>query len=247
VASNFYDQFAALPLPFGFDDYEAKMEALHFDRPERIDNMVEEAAEQEGFRGVLGGGAILGSREPIANNELLTSNDYSGKNIRSPQTKFHESVLGKNGLGANTVQVPPGEIGQALSTGQIDILELPLEFTFAAGYYEQRDYLHNAHHIYNDAVLWMTEELWQDMSDEQRQILRESVEEGSRWQINNLAERESTMVEDIKDAGVTYIEDDAINHEQLAGRVVDSLDSSFPAWMGEIRNEILEGGGPWGV
>jgi len=247
VASNFYEPFAAFTLPFGFESYEANLEKMQYNRPDAVQDRVEEAAEQENLRAVEGGAAMLGSREPLATSELLGPDDYSGKAIRSPQSKIFQTVLGPDGLGANPTQIPPGEIGQAISTGRVNIIEIPLEFAFAAGYHEQLNYQHNAHHLYNDSPLWLNEEQWQSVDETEREIVRESVEEASKdYQLENIISREEQIVEDIQEMGVNYVTDDRIDHQTLANNVISAMDSAFSSHEG-IRSEILPDGGPWGV
>ncbi len=237
VAASYNQDLNGLLLPYGYRDYDSKMEQLYYDPPDIVGEIIEDTAESSDLRIIEGGGAMLGRRTPIANNELITTDDYQGQTIRSPASALYEAILGENGMGADTIQVPASEVGQGLSTGQIDILELPLEFCHAAGYYEQRDYLHNSAHIYNDACLWTNEGIWQDdMNDEFRGIMEESVAEASEWQLENLKSREETMIDEITDAGVTYL-DDEIDQDQIQQSVQENVNNQFP-YIEEIHNQI---------
>lgn len=237
VAAGYNEDLNGLLLPFGYRDYESKMEQLYYDPADKVVEIIEDTAEMSDLRIIQGGGAMLGRRTPIADEELITTDDYDGKTIRSPESALYEAILGNDGLGADPIQVAAEEVGQALSTGQVDIIELPLEFTHAAGYYEQRDYLHNAHHIYNDAPLFINEGIWQDdMTGDHRDIMRESVEEASRWQLDNLAERESGMIDDVEDAGVTYL-DEEVDHDQLQESVMANVNEQFPD-IAEIHEAV---------
>lgn len=247
VASNFYERFATFTTPYGFDNYEDQLEVLHSDRADVVQEEVETGAEETSLRAVEGGAAMLGAREPIGPRELTEPDQYSGLTIRSPESKFFQTVLGPDGLGADPIQIQPGEIGQALETGRVDVIEIPLEFTFAAGYHELREFVHNGHHLYNDAPLWVNEDRWQSAPEDEKEIIRESLGEAQPTQLANLKEREANIIDQLKDRdGSTYLGDDAINHERFAENVVGALDEAF-SFHADLRSELLPDGGPWGV
>ncbi|WP_372610132.1 TRAP transporter substrate-binding protein DctP [Halomonas sp.] len=171
--SSFYDDYQLMTAPFLFDNWR---QAWAFFDGEWFADFMSGTIEEADMR-YLGTFDDGGGFVAFTNNERLieTMEDLEGLNIRTEENPGHVAIM--KALGASATPLPWGELITALETGLADgqfnapVLNVTYNFD------EVTDYTTLTGHVYNSAA-WLVSEAWfQELSEEQQQIIVTSARE----------------------------------------------------------------------
>jgi TRAP-type transport system periplasmic protein len=188
-------EFAVLDFPYLFNTPEEAYAVV--DGP--VGQKLFDKLPEKGLVGLgyfeLGFRNVTNSRRPIAKAE-----DFQGIKLRVLQSPLFIDLF--NTLGANTVAMPFPEVYTALEQRVIDGQENPVTVIFDTKFQEVQKYLSLTRHIYNAQSVIMSKKTWDRLSDEERKIVQDSLNEAEAYQRQVSREKSLQVLEDLKKAGM---------------------------------------------
>lgn len=104
---------------------------------------------------------------------IKTIDDFRGLKLRVPETKTIVEAF--KGLGASPTPMPFGDLYTGLSQGTVDGQENPSSIIYASKLYEVQKYLSLTNHVFSPVVVMISEDFYQKLPDDLRQIVDEEV------------------------------------------------------------------------
>lgn len=229
-ASNFasYEpKMGISALPFLFDDFDTAWEFMDSDVEAEAEallikeNMRVLAHYCNGFR------CMTNSRRPIE-----TPSDMQGLLIRTPENPVIMATM--SALGANPQPLPFSELYAALRNGVYDGQENPVPVIYNNGLYEVQDYLSVTNHIYSGMCFTIRESVWEQLSAEQQEIVREAALSSAESDRSNNRAQTETLLSELAAAGME------INEPDLAPFVAatESVISSNANTYGDLLDKL---------
>jgi len=188
-------KFAVVMTPFAYDSLEHAWAVL--DGP-FMDWVAPELAEEGlvflsnwewGFRN------LTNSVRPIN-----TPADVVGLRIRTPPEV--QIAASMSALGAEVQQIAWTELPQALQQGVVDGQENPVSVIWSNNLYETQRYLAMTMHVYNSMVHVMSKDVYDSLTAEQQQIIREESAAAGQWMRDTLAASDAETIELLEEAGM---------------------------------------------
>jgi TRAP-type transport system periplasmic protein len=210
--------FGTVMTPFAFSSYDEAHQVLDgpfmdWVAPQLEDQGLVMLSNWEyGFRN------ITNSKHPIN-----TPEDVKGLRLRTPPEL--QIVAALEGLGAATTQIAFPELPNALNQGVVDGQENPIGVIYHNKLNDFQQYLALTQHVYNSMVHVINKDVFDSLSPEQQQILREeSVAAGTMM-------RDAVMAQEEQDIAAL----------EAAGMQVTRPDlAPFVALMGPARDRVAE-------
>lgn len=164
--SSWVSEAGVFDMPFIFRD-EAHIDAV-MNGP--IGDEFRDRFLAEGFR-VLGY-ISYGSRHLLAKEPVDSPADVQGVRIRVIESALHMGLW--NTLGAQPTPIPIPEVYNALQTGVVDMMDLTKSAYVGFRLHEVVPYLVETGHITALGVIYVSEDFFQGLSDEQQQAFIEA-------------------------------------------------------------------------
>ena len=193
--------FAAVPLPFLFDNREQVFKVL--DGPAM--DWLAPLAEQQGFiilrNWDYGFRNVTNSRRPING-----PGDVKGLKIRTPPEIQIASAMEALGGIVSAISFP--EVYLALSQGVVDGEENPVAVIYFNKYYEVQKHLALTRHVYNNMILTMGVASWGKLTREQQTIFREESVTAGDLMRKLISEEEEEQLAKLQAGGVAITRPD---------------------------------------
>jgi tripartite ATP-independent transporter DctP family solute receptor len=141
---------------------------------------------------------ITNSKHPVA-----TPEDLKGLKLRLPQSQV--MLLGFRALGADASPLPFPQLYGALQAGVFDGQENPIATIRSAKFDQVQKFLTLSAHVYDPAVIVMSPDAHDELSAEDRAILRDAAVIGARASRAFAAEAEASGVAALKQAGMQVL------------------------------------------
>jgi tripartite ATP-independent transporter DctP family solute receptor len=109
---------------------------------------------------------------------ITTPADLKGLKMRVQQGRVFADTV--NGLGANAVPMPFGEVIPAVQQGVIDGADLPIVNINALKIYEISKYVSMTYHNYGPTVVVMNLDIWKGLTPEQQKLILEMSAEAQK-------------------------------------------------------------------
>ncbi|USG67368.1 TRAP transporter substrate-binding protein [Brevibacillus ruminantium] len=178
---------------------------------------------ENGFRN------LTNSKHPVAKAE-----DFKGLRIRTMQNQVHLAAF--QALGANPSPMAFSEVFSALESRTVDGQENPLATIKSNKYNEVQGYLSLTKHVYTPFVFLVSKKFRDKLSEEERQILRDSAVEAGKYQRElNFSENQKAL-EDLKAAGMKANE---VLAEEMA-RMQEVIKPVIDKFAKEIGEELVK-------
>lgn len=189
-------------MPFLFRD---RQHALNVVNGPIGDKWADDYYKQTGIRMI--GYVLQGPREFLTNKRAIqTPADLEGMKIRAPELPVIVESL--RALGASAVVVPFPELYLALQQGTADGWEGPVNVMYDAKHWEVGKYLSIASWNYNFNYLLINDQLWQQMTPETQNMVRDSWKEVALEISDNLAKASEGMLAEFEKNGVEVVKVD---------------------------------------
>lgn len=143
-------------------------------------------------QGIMGlGFAEAGFRHTINNlRPVAKPDDFKGIKLRvQPSDLFIDSF---RAIGANPTPMAWSDVFTAVQQGTVDGLEIPLAVIFANKYPEVTDYLSLTSHTYNALALLMSKDVFDGLSEELQDAVRDAAKRAIERQRATVAANEKT-------------------------------------------------------
>jgi tripartite ATP-independent transporter DctP family solute receptor len=186
-------------LPFIFNSVESMFEVMEGPVGEEIaDGLRAIGLEPLGY-------FDSGARSFYHREKLIRSpDDIEGEKFRVMGNQLYVDMVGA--LGGNATPMPYADVFQALQTGVIDGAENNYPSFESSGHYEAAKYYSNSQHLILPECLCINKALFDSLSDEHQQLLKEVGHEAAELQRAEWSEREAASKAKVLESGVEIIE-----------------------------------------
>nr|WP_244486394.1 TRAP transporter substrate-binding protein [Bradyrhizobium viridifuturi] len=198
-----------------------------------IKTMIDETAQ--GLH-VIGTGS-QGVRHIYSKREVHNVGDLKGMKVRVQATATEDTMF--PAYGAQTVHMPFGSVYTSLQTGVVDAAENSINVYLVNKHYEVAPVLSITEHEANNALLFVSDKLWQSLSAEQKQWVQAAANEVSAKEPQKAFELERTALTKLKSFGVKVVEDvDKKSFTAVADPYLDKLAKELGPHAEKIKNLI---------
>ncbi len=188
-------------IPYLFRNREHVYNALDGVISEELDPQFEKA----GFKNL--GYVELGFRHFTNNKkEINSASDVAGLKIRVQEAPIWFALI--NALEGTATPIPFNELYTSLQQGVVDGQENPLATIRSMKFYEVQKYLALDAHTYAPGSVIMNLDFFNNLSDEDKRLVKEAVDEMKVYQRNLIASQDEENIEFLKGEGMIVTEPD---------------------------------------
>jgi TRAP-type transport system periplasmic protein len=178
-----------------------------------------------------------GVRSIYSKKEIHNVGDMKGLKIRVQATATEDAIF--PAYGAQTVHMPFGSVYTSLQTGVMDAAENSVNVYLVNKHYEVAPILSMTEHEANNALLFISDKLWQSLSAEQRQWVLSSAAEVSANEPAKAFELEKSAAVKLKSFGVKIVDDvDKKSFAVISDPYLDKLAHELGPHAEKIKNLI---------
>src|SRR5476651_2536933 len=127
-----------------------------------VKDMIEETVQGGHVLAVI----TLGLRSMYSKKEIKKLEDMKGLKVRVQATATEDAMF--PAYGAQTVHMPFGSVYTSLQTGVVDFAENSINVYFINKHYEVAPVLSISEHEANNAILFISDKLWQSLNADQK-------------------------------------------------------------------------------
>src|ERR1700751_2273316 len=153
---------------------------------------------------VIGTGS-QGVRHIYSKREIHNVGDLKGVKVRVQATATEDTMF--PAYGAQTVHMPFGSVYTSLQTGVVDAAENGVNVYLVNKHYEVAPVLSITEHEANNALVYVSDKLWQSLNDEQKGWVKTAAAEISAKEPAKAFELERAAATKLKLFGVKIVED----------------------------------------
>lgn len=220
--ANVVPEMNVFGIPFLFEDKEHVYSVLDGE----IGQSLLQKIDDKGMKGLgyweIGFRNMMTKDKPIEKPE-----DLVGLKMRVQPAPVWEEFM--KALGANPTAVNFNELYSALEQGVVDGQENPVATILSMKFYEVQKQLALTQHTYSPAAVLMSKNLYDSLTDEQKQWLVEAVKNTTAEQRSVLAEQETKGLDELRNHGVNITEPDRAAFAEKTKNVVKAVADKVPA------------------
>jgi tripartite ATP-independent transporter DctP family solute receptor len=178
-----------------------------------------------------------GVRNIYSKKEVHNVGDLKGIKIRVQATATEDAIF--PAYGAQTVHMPFGSVYTSLQTGVVDAAENSVNVYLVNKHYEVAPVLNITEHEANNALLYVSDKLWQSLSAEQKQWVTTAAADVSAKEPAKAFELEKSAATKLKSLGVKIVEDvDKKSFATVADPYLDKLAKELGPHAEKIKTLI---------
>jgi len=196
--AEFNQDFGVFSLPYIFDDDDHVWRFLLSDAGDAL----LDSLQGSGFQGLAWYSS--GSRNFYSSKPLNSIEDLKGMKIRVQENQVNIALM--DALGASATPMPYGEVYSSLQTGVIDAAENNFPSYYSSGHYEVAPYMILDGHQRVPEVLIVSKTVWDKLSKEDQEIIRQSAIDSIAYQREKWAEYEKESETMVRAAGSVITE-----------------------------------------
>ena len=147
-----------------------------------------------------------GTRHTTSNKPIAKCADMAGLKMRVPDVPAYLAM--PRACGANTAPIAFAEVYLALQNGTVEAQENPLTTIEAKKFYEVQKHIVLTGHIVDHLNTIISQTRWASLSDEDKKIFTEVLQEAAKRASDKIVAREAELVQGFKDKGLTVTEVD---------------------------------------
>lgn len=192
-----------------------------------------------------GGLRVLGTYYYGARNLTTTKTrvtspaDLKGLKIRAVPNEMSLAV--GTGLGGAPTPVALAEAFQAMRQGVVDGQENPLPTIWSQKFYEVQGFLMMTRHQLIPEPYLINEKFWNKLSDADKAGVMKAATEATAFNTAETIKFEASLVNDLKDKGMTVVESSEIDLEAFRASVREQVRARFdgPIWPEGTTEKVL--------
>ncbi|PDT02532.1 ABC transporter substrate-binding protein [Rhizobium chutanense] len=156
--------------------------------------------------------SYYGTRHTTSNKPIAKCADMQGLKIRVPDVPAYLAM--PRACGANTTPIAFAEVYLALQNGTVEAQENPLTTIEAKKFYEVQKNIILTGHIVDHLNTVISKTRWASLSDEDKKIFGEVMQEAAERTTKTIAARENSLVATFKEKGLNVTEVDKTDFEK---------------------------------
>jgi TRAP-type C4-dicarboxylate transport system substrate-binding protein len=169
--------------------------------------------------------------------EVHKVDDLKGYKVRVQATATEDTMFAA--YGAQTVHMPFGSVYTSLQTGVVDFGENGMNVYLINRHYEVAPALSKTEHEANNAIVWISDRLWQSLSAEQRQWVITAGRDVSLQEPKRGFELEHAAATKLEKMGVKIVTDvDKAGFQKIADPYLDKLAKDLGPHAEKIKDLI---------
>ena len=181
--------------------------------------------------------ATQGFRDMYGKKEVHKVDDLKGYKVRVQATATEDTMFAA--YGAQTVHMPFGSVYTSLQTGVVDFGENGMNVYLINRHYEVAPVLSKTEHEANNAIVWISDKLWQSLSAEQKQWVMAAARDVSLQEPKRGFELEHAAATKLEKMGVKIVTDvDKAGFQNIADPYLDKLAKELGPHAEKIKNLI---------
>jgi len=178
-----------------------------------------------------------GFRYMYGRKEVHKVDDVKGYKVRVQATATEDTMF--PAYGAQTVHMPFGSVYTSLQTGVVDFAENGMNVYLINRHYEVASMISMTEHEANNAILWISDKLWQSLSAEQMQWVQQAARDVSTQEPKRGFELEHAAAAKLGKMGVKIVTDvDKAGFQKIADPYLDKLAKDLGPHADKIKNLI---------
>jgi tripartite ATP-independent transporter DctP family solute receptor len=178
-----------------------------------------------------------GVRNMYSKKEIRKVEDIKGLKIRVQATATEDLMF--PAYGAQTVHMPFGSVYTSLQTGVMDVAENSVNVYLVNKHYEVAPVLNLTEHEANNALVFVSDKLWQSLNAQQKQWVLTAADEISQKEPKAAFDLERTAAVKLKSIGVKIVTDiDKASFTKIADPYLDKLAKELGPHAEKIKNLI---------
>ena len=178
-----------------------------------------------------------GVRHIYSKKEVHKVDDIKALKVRVQATATEDTMF--PAYGAQTVHMPFGSVYTSLQTGVVDAAENSINVYLVNKHYEVAPVLSITEHEANNALVFVSDKLWQSLSADQKQWVLTSAAEISAKEPAKAFELEKTAATKLKSLGVKIVDDvDKKSFIAIADPYLDKLAKDLGPHADKIKTLI---------
>jgi TRAP-type transport system periplasmic protein len=185
------------------------------------------AAVREMFAAKVEGAHVLavmtlGLRYLYGKKEIHSIADIKGVKVRVQATATEDTLF--PAYGAQTVHMPFGDVYTSLQTGVVDMAENGINVYLSNKHYEVAPIMSLTEHEANNSVIWVSDKVWNSLTDEQKGWVQATADEVGRVQPGRALALEHESQTKLEKIGVKFVKDvDKSGFEKVAAPLQDKI------------------------
>jgi tripartite ATP-independent transporter DctP family solute receptor len=217
--STISPQAGVMSLHFLFRSDQHNIKALGDEKVfEAIRDMIDDTVQ--GIHAI--GLGTQGFRHMYGKKEVHKVDDLKGYKVRVQATATEDTMFAA--YGAQTVHMPFGSVYTSLQTGVVDFGENAVNVYLINKHYEVAPVLSMSEHEANNAILWISDKLWQSLNAEQRGWVLAAARDVSLQEPKRAFELERAAAAKLERMGVKIVTDvDKTGFQKIADPYLDKL------------------------
>src|SRR3954464_12078203 len=178
-----------------------------------------------------------GVRHMYSKREIHNVGDIKGLKIRVQATATEDTMF--PAYGAQTVHMPFGSVYTSLQTGVMDVAENSINVYLVNKHYEVAPVLNLTEHEANNALVFVSDKLWQSVSAEQKGWVTSAANEISQKEPAKAFELEKAAMAKLKQMGVKIVDNvDKKSFSAVADPYLDKLAKELGPHAEKIKDLI---------
>jgi TRAP-type transport system periplasmic protein len=178
-----------------------------------------------------------GVRHMYSKKEIHNVGDIKGLKVRVQATATEDTMF--PAYGAQTVHMPFGSVYTSLQTGVVDVAENSINVYLVNKHYEVAPVLSITEHEANNALVFVSDKLWQSLNAEQKQWVVTAANEISAKEPAKAFDLERAAATKLKSLGVKVVDDvDKKSFTAIADPYLDKLAKELGPHAEKLKNLI---------
>jgi TRAP-type transport system periplasmic protein len=178
-----------------------------------------------------------GFRHMYGRKEVHKIEDLKGYKVRVQATATEDTMFAT--YGAQTVHMPFGSVYTSLQTGVVDFGENAVNVYLINKHYEVAPVLSMTEHEANNAILWISDRLWQSLNADQKQWVLTSARDVSTQEPKRAFDLERAAATKLEKMGVKIVADvDKASFQKVADPYLDKLAKELGPHADKIKSLI---------
>jgi tripartite ATP-independent transporter DctP family solute receptor len=175
-----------------------------------------------------------GFRDMYGKKEVHKVDDLKGYKVRVQATATEDTMFAA--YGAQTVHMPFGSVYTSLQTGVMDFGENGVNVYLINKHYEVAPVLSITEHEANNAIVWISDKLWQSLSADQKQWVLEAAKDVSLQEPKRAFDLEHSAATKLEKMGVKIVKDvDKSGFQKIADPYLDKLSKELGPHADKIK------------
>src|ERR1700748_1342127 len=232
--STISPQAGVMSLHYLFRSEEHDIKALADPKVfEAIRDMIDDTAQ--GIHAIALG--TQGFRHMYGKKEIHKVEDLRGYKVRVQATATEDTMFAA--YGAQTVHMPFGSVYTSLQTGVMDFGENAINVYLINRHYEVAPVLSITEHEANNAILWISDKLWESLNTEQRGWVQAAARDVSAQEPQRAFDLERAAAAKLEKIGVKIVTDvDKTGFQKIADPYLDKLAKDLGPHAEKIKDLI---------